>query len=152
MVFSQYIGMTVTEVTELRRKLRKAGAEMKVAKKTLVRLAAEGKKLPVPEEKDLPGPVACIFSFHDPIAGAQVAFAFGKDHPQVKFLGALFEGKVLSKADAVTLANIPGRTVLLATFAGMLRSPLVSFASICNSPLSGFARGVSELAKKKATA
>jgi large subunit ribosomal protein L10 len=151
-VFTNYIGLTVADVTELRRNLRKAGAEMKVAKKTLVRIAAEGKNLPIPAEKELPGPVACIFSYQDPIAGAQVAFAFGKTHPQVKFVGGLFEGKVLNKADAMTLATIPSKQVLLATFAGMLQSPLRSFMSMCNGPLSGFARGLSEVAKKKAAA
>jgi large subunit ribosomal protein L10 len=147
-VFANYIGLTVSEVSELRKKLRAAGAEMKVAKKTLMRIAAKEKGFPIPEEKDLPGPVACIFSVNDPIVGPQVAFAFGKDHPQVSIIGGFFEGKLLSKEDARTLATIPGRQVLLATFAGMLQSPLRSFASIINSPLTSFARALAEKAKK----
>lgn len=147
-VFAHYIGLTVAEVSELRKKLRAAGAEMKVGKKTLMRIAAKNKGLPIPEEKDLPGPVACIFSITDPIVGPQTTFAFGKDHPQVSIVGGFFEGKLLSKQDAQTLATIPGRQVLLATFAGMLQSPLRSFASIINSPLTGFARALSEKAKQ----
>jgi len=147
-VFTNYIGLKVSEVSELRRKLRAAGAEMKVAKKTLMRIAVKEGGLPVPEESALPGPIACIFSISDPIVGPQVAFAFSKDHPQISFVGGFFEGKLLTKADAMTLALIPGRQVLLATFAGMLQSPLRSFASIINSPLTGFARALSEKAKK----
>lgn len=147
-IFANYIGLTVAEVSDLRRKLRKAGAEMKVAKKTLMRIAAEEKGLPTLDESQMTGPVACIFSMQDPVAGAQAAFAYGKEHPQVKFLGGIFEGKILSKADAMTLATIPNRQTLLGTFAGMIQSPLRSFASICNSPLSGFARALSEMAKK----
>ncbi len=147
-VFANYIGLKVSEVSELRRKLKAAGAEMKVAKKTLMRLAAKAEGFPVPEENSLPGPVACIFSITDPIVGPQVAYAFSKEHPQVSFVGGIFEGKLLSKEDAKTLATIPGRQVLLATFAGMLQSPLRSFMSICNNPLTGFARALSEKAKK----
>ncbi len=151
-VFANYIGLKVSEVSELRRKLRAAGAEMKVAKKTLMRIAAKEEGLPVPEEKDLAGPVACIFSITDPIVGPQVAFAFSKEHPQVSFVGGFFEGKLLSKNDALTLATIPGRQILLATFAGMLQSPLRSFASIISSPLTGFARALSEKAKQQPAA
>ena len=151
-VFANYIGLKVSEVSELRRKLRAAGAEMKVAKKTLMRIAAKEQGLPVPDENALPGPVACIFSEKDPIVGPQVAYAFSKEHKQVQFLGGFFEGKLLSKADAMTLATIPGRQVLLTTFAGMLQSPLRSFASIINSPLTGFARALSEKAKKTSAA
>lgn len=151
-VFANYIGLKVSEVSELRRKLRAAGAEMKVAKKTLMRIAAKEVGLPMPDENALPGPVACIFSVGDPIVGPQVAHAFGKDHKQVQIIGGFFEGKLLSKTDALTLATIPGRQVLLATFAGMLQSPLRSFASIINSPLTGFARALSEKAKKQPSA
>lgn len=148
-IFANYIGLTVSEVSELRRKLRAAGAEMKVAKKTLMRIAATEQGLPMPEENVLTGPVACIFSDKDPISGAQVAHDFAKTHKQVAFLGGFFEGKLLSQADAMTLATIPSRQILLATFAGMLQAPLRGFASIINAPLSGFARALSEKAKKQ---
>ena len=147
-VFTNYIGLKVSEVSELRRKLRAAGAEMKVAKKTLMRIAAKEEGFPMLEENVLPGPIACIFSITDPIVGPQIAFAFSKEHPQVSFVGGFFEGKLLSKDEARTLATIPSRLILLATFAGMLQSPLRSFASVINSPLTGFARALSEKAKK----
>ena len=147
-IFTNYIGLTVAQVSDLRRQLKKSGAEMKVAKKTLMQLAAKEKGLPELHDSMLSGPVACIFSMNDPIAGAQVAFKFGKDNPQVSFLGGIFEGKLLSRTDAMSLANIPSRQILLGIFAGMIQSPLRSFMSICNSPLGGFARSLSELAKK----
>lgn len=148
-IFTNYIGLKVHEVSDLRKKLREGGAELKVAKKTLMQIAAKEQKLPEMEEKNMTGPVACIFSYTDPLMGAQVAFKFAKDHTQVSFLGGIFEGKILSKSDTVALAKMPSRQILLATFAGMIRSPLVKFASICNSPLTGFARALSEVAKKK---
>jgi len=147
-IFTHYIGMTVADVSALRRKLRDGGAEMKVAKKTLMRLAAKDLNLPELKDDVLTGPIACIFSYQDPLAGAQVAYGFAKDHQQVAFVGGLFEGKILSAADAKNLATIPSRQVLLATFAGMLQSPLRSFMSICNNPLTSFARATAEMAKK----
>ncbi len=151
-IFTHYIGLTVGNVSDLRKKLRAGGAEMKVAKKTLMSLAAKEQGLPELPETMMDGPVACIFSYDDPITGAQIAFGYGKDHPQVSFVGGIFEGKLLSQSDATTLAQIPGRQVLLAQFAGMIRSPLTAFASMCSSPLSGFARAMAEYAKKKESA
>lgn len=151
LMFAQYIGLKVNEIGELRQKLKDVNAEMKVGKKTLMRIAAKECGLPEIEEKKLEGPVACIFSFVDPLSGAQVAFKFGRDHAQVKLIGGIFEGKALTKEEAIEMAKMPGRMELLAIFASMIRSPLVSFASMCLSPLSGFARGLSELAKKNST-
>ena len=148
-LFAHYIGMTVADVSDLRRKLRSTKAEMKVAKKTLMQIATKDAGLPEVSESMIDGPVACIFSFDDPIAGAQIAFKFSKDHPQVELIGGIFDGKILSKEEAVTFAKIPGRQQLLGIFASMIRSPLQNFASMCGSPLQQFARSVSELAKKK---
>lgn len=148
-IFAHYIGLKVAEVSTLRRELKKGKAEMKVGKKTLMSIAAKDRGLPALPAPSFSGPVACIFSFADPLSGAQIAFRFGKDHQQVALIGGIFDGKVLSKEEAIAFAKIPGRVQLLALFAAMLRSPLISFASMCNAPLSGFARALSELSKKK---
>lgn len=137
-MFAHYIGMNVADVSDLRAQLKKSDAEMKVAKKTLMQIAAKDLNLPELEDKLLDGAVACIFSFSDPLTGAQVAFKFGKTHPQVELIGGIFEGKLMSKEEAIRLAKIPGKQQLLGMFAAML-----------NSPLSSFARGLSELAKQK---
>jgi large subunit ribosomal protein L10 len=148
-MFSHYLGLTVADVSSLRRKLKEKKAEMKVAKKTLINIAAKNAGKPEVADDVLNGAIACIFSYEDPTAGAQTAFAFAKDHPQVKLVGGMFEGSVLDAKQALAFAKMPGREQLLATFMSMLRSPLQSFASICSSPLRGFAVAVSEIAKQK---
>lgn len=150
-MFAHYIGLTVADISALRRELRKNNAELKVAKKTLMDIAMKNAKLPSPDERLLDGPVGYILSFEDPISGAQIAFKFGKDHTQVELIGGIFEGRLLSKREAQQFAQLPTREVLLAMFAMMLRSPLVKFAGICASPLSSFARALSELSKKKSS-
>lgn len=147
-IFAHYIGLTVGEVSELRGTLRKSNAEMKVAKKTLMAIAAKEVGLPEIDESKLDGAVSCIFSFEDPLSGAQIAFKFAKAHSQVELIGGIFDGKILNKAEATAMATIPSRIELLATFAGMLQSPLRKFMSMSNGPLSGFARGISQMADK----
>ncbi len=147
-MFSHYIGLNVGDVSELRSNLRKNNAEMKVAKKTLISLAFKEAGLPDVTPDDLEGPVACIFSFEDPLSGAQTAYKFAKDHDQVQLVGGVYDGKILSKEEANELAKMPGRDQLLGMFATMLRSPLVSFASLCSSPLGGFARALDQIAEK----
>lgn len=151
-VLTHYLGLTVSDITKLRQSLRKENAEMKVAKKTLIQIASKASNNPEFNDADLPGDIACIFSFGEPTSGASVAFKFAKDHPQIQLVGGIFSGKVLTAAEAKELATIPSRLQLLATFMSMCSSPLVSFASACSSPLTGFARALSEVAKKKGEA
>jgi len=148
-IFSHYIGLSVANITKLRGQLRKEDAELQVAKKTLIQLAAKGAGAPDIADEMLPGPVACVFSFKEPTAGAGITFKFGKDHPQIKLVGGIFSGKMLSAVEANDLAVIPSRTQLLGIFITMVNSPLVGFASAVSSPLTGFARLLSEIAKKK---
>ncbi len=151
-IFTQYLGLTVADITKLRSALRKEHAEMQVAKKSLIQLAAKEAKVPEIKDEMLPGGIACIFSMKEPTSGASVAFTFGKTHPPIKLIGGIFSGKILSQTEANDLATIPSKQILLATFASMCMSPLVSFASACGSPLTGFARLLSEIAKNKAEA
>lgn len=148
-MFAHYIGLNVANISKLRRQLKEKKADMKVAKKTLMDIAMKNAKLPSPDPTLLDGPVGCIFSFGDPLSGAQVAFKFGKDHAQVELIGGIFEGKLLSKQEAQQFAELPPREVLLTMFATMLCSPLTQFVGICSSPLSAFARAIHELSKKK---
>jgi large subunit ribosomal protein L10 len=127
-MFAHYIGMTVANVSDLRAKLKEGKAEMKVAKKTLMQIAAKDLNLPEISDEALEGPVACILSYEDPLSGAQIAFKFSKANPQVELIGGVFEGKLLTKEEAVAIAKIPGKQQLLGMFAGMINTPLVSFA------------------------
>ncbi|PIQ76766.1 50S ribosomal protein L10 [Candidatus Peregrinibacteria bacterium CG10_big_fil_rev_8_21_14_0_10_49_24] len=148
LILANYIGLNVAEVSELRGQLKESDAEMKVAKKTLMKIAAKDAGIENFADAEFEGPVSIIFSFGDPLSGAQTAFKFSKNHKQVEIIGGMFDGKILTREQALELAQMPSRDVLLATFVCMIRSPLVSFAGMCNSPLTGFARALSELSKK----
>lgn len=148
-VFTNYLGLTVAQITKLRSHLKKEDAEMQVAKKTLIQLAAKNANAPEVTDDMLKGDIACIFSYKEPTSGPGVTHKFAKDHPFVKLVGGIFSGKILSMQEATALATIPGRTKLLGMFAGMIQSPLSSFVRGIGSPLTSFARAMSEMAKKK---
>jgi len=147
-MFANYIGLSVLDVSELRSKLRESESEMKVAKKTLIKIAAEKAGMPEIADENMEGAISLIFSFGDPLSGAQIAFKFSKQHDQVALVGGIYDGKILTKEEALELAKMPGRKELLAIFASMLNSPLTSFANMCGSPLGGFARALQQMADK----
>ncbi len=148
-IFTHYLGLTVADITKLRSHLRKEEAEMQVAKKSLIQIAAKNANAPEVDDSIIPGGVACIFSFKEPTAGAAITHKFAKDHPQIKLVGGIFDGKILSAQDATTMATIPSKLQLLGMFMSMCNAPLTQFASAIGSPLTGFARALSEISKKK---
>ncbi len=148
-IFTHYLGLTVADITTLRSHLRKEEAEMQVAKKSLIQIAAKNANAPEVDDSIIPGGVACIFSYKEPTAGAAITHKFAKDHPQIKLVGGIFDGKILSAQEASSMATIPSKIQLLGMFMSMCNSPLTQFASAVSSPLTGFARALSEVAKKK---
>jgi large subunit ribosomal protein L10 len=145
--FGQYAGMSVTEISDMRQEMREAGVEFKVAKKTLMRLAAKEMGLELPDEI-VEGTVGVAFSFEDAVSGPKLIKKTSKDVEVVKLLGGIMEGKVLTITEMGELADLPSREELLAKFVGMMRSPLQSFYGAVSSPMSAFARTLSEYSKQ----
>ena len=141
----------MSDITKLRSSLKKEKAEMKVAKKSLIRIALKKTSNIEIDEKLLPGPVACIFSMGEPTSGASVAHKFSKDHSQVKLIGGIFSNKVMTASETLSFATIPSKQELLGMFMSLCSAPLTQFVGCCAGPLTGFARAVSELAKKQAS-
>ena len=149
LMWMQYRGLSVADISDLRKKMMEKDASMRVAKKTLFKIASKEEGYPEVAEENLEGPIAFIFSFEDAVSGAKVAFEFGKSHDEVKLLGGVMDGKVLSASDAEELAKLLSREEMLGKVIGMMQSPLVSFSSMCGSPLRSFAIALSEIAKTK---
>ena len=128
-----YKGLTVEEVTELRKKMREAGVEYKVYKNTLVRRAA--KEVGIAEFNDelLVGTNAIAFGYDDPIAPARVIKEFMEDHPKMKLKMGVVEGEFYNEAQIVEFANIPPREVLLAKLLGSLKAPMSNFVYLLDA-------------------
>lgn len=136
-VITDYRGLNVSEVTELRRQLREVGVEYKVVKNTLTRLGAREANIEGLDEY-LTGPTALAFSYDDPVAVAKILTSFAKDHKNLELRAGLLEGKLLDVAEVTALATLPSREILLGQVAYGFMSPVSGFVNA----LSGIVRGL----------
>jgi len=130
-IIAQYRGMTVAELTELRRNLRKSNAEFKVLKNRVAKKALEQD---VPAAKDLApllkGPIGLVLVYGDAAAASKTVLDYAKGHPNLVVGGGLFENKVVSSADIKALSDLPSKEVLLARIVGSLVSPHRNFLGV----------------------
>ncbi|MCL6547383.1 MAG: 50S ribosomal protein L10 [Alicyclobacillus sp.] len=130
-VVTDYRGLNVAEVTELRKRLREAGIEYRVVKNTLSRLAVDQLKEQVdlePLKALLTGPTAIAFSKDDPVAPAKILNDFARTHKALELKGGVVEGRVVGAEDVVNLASLPSREGLLSMLLSVLQAPIRNFA------------------------
>jgi large subunit ribosomal protein L10 len=147
--FGQYSGMTVAELTTMRNEMRKVGVEFKVAKRTLIKLAAKELGVELPDEV-MEGTVGVALSYDDAVSGPKTLKSTSKKVEVVKLLGGMMDGQVISVSQMQELADLPSREAMLAKFLGMLRSPLQSFHGALSSPLSSMVRAMQAYGDQKA--
>ena len=150
-VVSHASGMTVSEVTELRKLLREANVTHTVVKNTLGRIAAREVNMEG-LAKLLDGPTVISISKTDSIAPSKVLSAFAKTHEKLVILGGVVDGKDASAKDIAEIASLPSREELLAKMLGSMNSPISGFVRVLNGPISGFVRALNAIAQKKAAA
>ena len=126
-VVVDYRGLTVTEVTELRKQLRDAGVEFKVYKNSLTRRAAEAAELNGLNES-LTGPNAIAFSTEDVVAPAKILNDFAKKHEALEIKAGVIEGNVATAEDVKALAELPSREGLLSMLLSVLQAPIRNLA------------------------
>jgi large subunit ribosomal protein L10 len=136
LLLTEYRGLTVSEITALRRSLREADASFAVVKNTLmVRAAAEAGM----ELADLlTGPSAVAFVSGDAVTAAKQIKAATKLYPTLLLKGGFMDGQVLSAEDANRLADLESREVMLSKIAGLLKGEMSRAASMFQSAQSGF--------------
>ena len=127
-VVTRNLGMTVAQSTDLRGKMRDAGATYKVAKNRLAALALKDTKYEGLEEY-LTGPTALAYST-DPVAAAKAAVDFAKTNDKLVIRGGVFAGKALDVNGVKQLASIPPKEVLLAQLLGLMQSPISRTARV----------------------
>lgn len=141
---AEYRGLSVANVDDLRAKMRAAGAdafEYRVAKNTLLRLAAAGSA----SEKlttHFTGPTAIAFSFGDPARLAKLLVDYSKDREPFKLRGAVVEGQALGVAEIATLATLPSLDELRGKLIGLLQAPAGQLARLLAAPPGQLARVV----------
>ena len=143
-VLTEYRGLTVSELAELRASLRPTGTQYKVFKNTLARRAIEGRGLD--EITDLfEGPVAIAFVQGDAAAAAKALREFGRSNPALVLKGGLLGERIISPSDIEALADLPSRDVMLTQIAGLFQQPLTRAAGLFQAFTRNFAYGVQAL-------
>ena len=138
-ILTEYKGMSVEEITNLRRALQKEDGDYMVTKNTLAKLAIKGTNYEVMADA-LTGPIAIAFGFGDQIMPAKALSKFIKETKKGEILGAAMDGKLLSAAEAKALANLPTKAEIYAKMLGCLKSPASGIANSVNAVMSQLTR------------
>ena len=128
-VVIDYMGITVAEADETRKKLREAEVDYTVYKNTLVKRAIEGTKYEALGEI-LEGPSGFAFSYDDATAPARVLNDARKAYKKMEFKGGIIEGEYYDKENIEKIAAIPSRDTLISKFMGSIQSPIANFARV----------------------
>ncbi len=150
-IVSEYRGLTVAELADLRQALAAVGGDYKIFKNTLVRRAIDGGEYQ-PLSEYLSGPTALTFVDGDISAVAKALRDFSRTNPHLVIKGGLADGSLLSPAELAALADLPPRDVLLARLAGALAAPLQQMAGLLQALPRNLAYGLSALKDQREAA
>ena len=139
-VVAHQVGMTVAESSDLRGKMREAGAGFKVTKNRIAKLALKGTRY---EELEgmFTGPTA-IGTSEDPVAAAKALVDFAKGNDKLTIIGGSMDGKILDKAGVEALAKMPSLDELRGTLVGLIQAPAAKIARVTQAPAGKVARVV----------
>jgi large subunit ribosomal protein L10 len=145
---TEYRGLKVTDLEEIRRKLRDTGGEYKVFKNTLVRIAADQSGLAELDQL-LVGPTGLTFVSGDVAEVAKSLRDLSKAKPALVIKGGVLSGKPIGAQAALALADLPSRDALLSQIAGVMAAPMRDFAGLLKALPQNFAYALSALVEKK---
>jgi len=128
-ILTDYKGLNVAAINDLRRKLREENIEFQVVKNTLLLRAAEGTDTALMKDQ-FTGPSAIALSYEDPVAPAKVLTQFAKDNKALEIKAGVMSGKFLDFTDLKALAELPSREVLLGQLVGVLNNVPTSFVRV----------------------
>lgn len=148
-VVTDYKGLDVAKITELRKKLREAGVEYRVIKNTLARIAAKNAEMEDLNELFV-GPTAIAFGIEDAVAPAKVLVDFAKEYEELEIKGGALDGALIDAAKVKALAEIPPREVLLAKALGSMKSPINGFVNVLAGNLRGLVQVLNQIKEQKA--
>ena len=144
-IFIDFTGLKVKDFSNLRKKIKAVGDELKVVKKTLMEIAFKKAKIEA-DPKKMPGEVALVFGYKDGMGPAKTIYQFSKENEHLKILGGFFENKFRTAEDIIVLAQLPSREELLAKLLGTISAPVSNFVRVLQGNIKGL---ITVLAKAK---
>ena len=147
-IVTDYKGLSVEEITKLRREIQKEDGDYMVTKNTLAKIAIKGTEYEVLADA-LTGPVAIAFGFDDQVAPAKAIAKFIKESKKGEILAAAMDGKLLSAAEAKALATLPSKQEIYAKMLGCINSPASGIANSINAVMSSLTRAMAAVRDQK---
>ncbi len=148
-VITEYQGLTVEDITKLRREIQKTGGDYMVTKNTLAKIAVKGTEYEALAEK-MTGPIALAFGFEDPVTPAKAVAKFIKESKKGAIVGAVLDGKLLTEAETKALAELPSKEELFAKMLGSINSPASGIVGSINAVMSQLTRAMAAVRDQKA--
>jgi len=146
MVFVDFTGLKVKDLSSLRKKLKAIDNELRVAKKTLFCLALKEKKLEMAKEK-LKGEIAIVFGYRDELSLAKTVYQFSQENPNLKILGGFLENKFREAEKIITLAQLPTKEELLVSLVRSINAPISGFVNVLGGNIKGLIYALSVIKK-----
>lgn len=150
MFFTDFTGLTVEQVTELRREFRKSGVQYRVAKNTLIRKALENVTGYDKVFSKLAGPTGVAFAFEDAVAPARIIQKFSEKHGKLGLKVCVIEREVYDGGRLSELAKLPTRKDIMAGILGSIQSSLAGVPTVVNAVMRDLVSVIDEVGKKKA--
>lgn len=150
-IVTEYRGLSVEDITKLRRELQKEDGDYMVTKNTLAKIAVKGTEFEVLTES-LKGPIALAFGFKDQVSPAKIVTNFIKATKKGEITAAALDGKLFTAEEAKALANLPSREELYAKMLGCINSPASGIANSTNAVITSLVRAVDAVREQKASA
>ena len=144
----EFKGITVPQVTELRKQVRETGSSYVVVKNTLAMIAVKDSPLVTLRDK-FTGPTAVAYNTTDAVALAKALTKFAKDVPAVTFKGAMLNGQVVPAAQIQNIANLPSRDELIAKLLFLMLHPIRGFVTVLSANIRNLAVVIDQIAKSK---
>lgn len=149
-MLAEYRGLTVAQMTELRRKAHQGQVYLHVVKNTLARRAVEGSGFACLKDR-MSGPLAIAIS-RDPVAAAKILSEFAKENDALKIKAGAMGGKLMTLEQIQALGRLPGREQLLATLLGTMQAPIQKFVQTMNEVPAKFVRALAAVRDAKQAA
>lgn len=141
-------GLNVTEITDLRSRLREKTCSLRVVKNTLSIRAAEGTMFETMKEH-FQGPTAIAFTKDDPVSLAKIITDYAKDHDRLELKHGLLNGKPLTPEEIKAVAKLPSREVLIAQLIGLIQAPIRNLLSVIQGPNRSLVTALAAITDKK---
>lgn len=144
----EFKGITVPQVTELRKQVRETNSEYVVVKNTLALIAVKDSPLKA-LEKQFSGPTAVAYNTTDAVVLAKALTKFAKDVPAVQFKGAMLNGQIVPASEIQNIANLPSREELVAKLLYLMQSPIRGLVTVLSANIRNLAVVIDQIAKQK---